>query len=276
MKLDTISIGLFKHVWLPKGAPNMDKESIWQDLLKDKRMLPARKDRRNKETTLLPTVICPHKFEDKFDIKCQNLDADFPETYTRAPLRAFLSQHPSRVVNLRLREQYLEAELKELQKPRKGKMGNEAKEKAAYVEKSLGKLLAKEKLAYAFLEHLDSLAPGPKRRRLQGKRSTASDSQPDDSSQNGRRQAVVESRVAYRYTLGDAIRTRQQATKTSAQRAFRLLLRLIADHTIDLDIENCMFVILDQMADKMEIPMPDDLRRLHFLVAGVPLSHAND
>ncbi len=66
--------------------------------------------------------------------------------------------------------------------------------------------------------------------------------------------------VTYRYTLADVVRTRKQSIGRSAQSCPRRVLRHLLPHTIDLDIENCMFTILHQLVKLMGIQLPDDLQ----------------
>lgn len=71
---------------------------------------------------------------------------------------------------------------------------------------------------------------------------------------------LLERMVTYRYTLAELVRTRKQSIGRSAQSCPRRVLRHLLPHTIDLDIENCMFTILHQLVKLMGIVLPDDLQ----------------
>lgn len=71
---------------------------------------------------------------------------------------------------------------------------------------------------------------------------------------------MLERVVPYHYTLGDLLRTRRQSDCLSAQSCPRRVLKHLVPHTIDLDIENCMFTILHQLVKLMGIQIPEDLQ----------------
>ena len=69
--------------------------------------------------------------------------------------------------------------------------------------------------------------------------------------------------MTYRYTLDGTIRTRRQVNEVGAQSCSRRVQQQPFPHTHDLDIENCSFVLLVQIIDKLQPtpPMPNDLKK---------------
>ena len=107
-------------------------------------------------------------------------------------------------------------------------------------------------LAYQFL---DKLSPGtPSKRRRMARRTS------DPESQHVPEPALISAKVPYHYTLDKLIRTRRQADDVAAQSAPRRVLRHVIRHTRDFDIENCMFTIVDQLVDILQLSIPSSLR----------------
>ena len=71
---------------------------------------------------------------------------------------------------------------------------------------------------------------------------------------------LLERVVSYHCTLGDLLRTRRQSDCLSAQSCPRRVFKHLAPHTIDLDIENCMFTILHPLVKRMGIQITEDLQ----------------
>ena len=68
----------------------------------------------------------------------------------------------------------------------------------------------------------------------------------------------------YKYTLGHEFRSRRVAEGIGAQKFPRRLLAVVAPHTVDLDIENCCFVLTKQLLSKLELvtSMPEEYMRI--------------
>ena len=107
-------------------------------------------------------------------------------------------------------------------------------------------------------------ATAPKRRRLKSSPSAEASQELAQNSEQMPKFDLIHHRVTYRYTLGDVIRTRRQANGISAQKCSRRVIHKLLPHTQDLDIENCMFVIAEQLVDKLQpVPaMPVALRKV--------------
>jgi hypothetical protein len=71
---------------------------------------------------------------------------------------------------------------------------------------------------------------------------------------------LIERVVSYHYTMGNLLRTRRQSDGLSSQSCPRRVLRHLLPKTIELDIENCMFSILQQLIKLLEVRMPADLQ----------------
>ena len=59
--------------------------------------------------------------------------------------------------------------------------------------------------------------------------------------------------VEYYYTPAAGMRTRRQAARAAAQRLPRRMLALTCHQTTDLDISNCMFTLLHQLVQKINV-----------------------
>lgn len=256
-KQDAISAGLFKYVWMPKGSPNMDKESLYEEMKKRKMLVPipaAIAPKKGQDFTK-PFIVGVHALADKIPIACPTTVLELPETHNLLKLQSYLYDNPARLVNHGIIRQYLEDNLKKLRVRGRGKVSNDIKSALDTCQKTFDKFIASEAHATRFLDHLQQ-AKGAKRRRLDGKKSDPQQSQSEAP-------LLVPVKVSYHYTLDGLVRTRRQADQLSVQSATRRVLAHVASHTHDIDIENCMFVILDQMVTMLEVPMPDDLRSVN-------------
>ena len=67
--------------------------------------------------------------------------------------------------------------------------------------------------------------------------------------------------VTYRYTQ-EYMRTRRYVNGVGAQSCSRRTLKHLLPHTVDLDIVNCQFTIIDRLLDRLETqpPMNEDWR----------------
>ena len=73
---------------------------------------------------------------------------------------------------------------------------------------------------------------------------------------------VVQQSVSYRNTLDGLMRSRRVAIGMSAQSASRRVLRRLLPRALDYDIENCMFTIVEQLVDMVQIEVPANLRQV--------------
>ena len=127
------------------------------------------------------------------------------------------------------------------------------------LESMILKIKTGEEIANSLCDKLFALTKGacdeePGRKRLRRKSS-------GESSQVGEDDYPFR-QVAYHYTLGGLVRTRAQAESPSAQGCSRRVLRVLLPHTIDLDVENCMFTLLHQIMMRLNLQC-DIPERIH-------------
>ena len=78
-------------------------------------------------------------------------------------------------------------------------------------------------------------------------------------SSSGQQAQLLKASRTYHYTLTASIRTRRHSDGASAQSCSRRVLQTLLSHTIDLDIENCMFTICWQIVEKIGVVLPLNL-----------------
>ena len=249
---DVYTPTMFKYLTLPKDSPNLDKTTMWKTMLKDGLMTPVEVKGRKGVDFARPVIRTGKRFRRILPLAVPEGVNTFPELYDIQRLDKYLNGHPSRLVNARIIEEYMTENNKELKKPKKGKVSNAKKSEVEQLVSMCEKFKAGEALAYQFLAKHHAVSPN-KKRRLQKKES-------DPQSQTSSEHRLVSVSMTYHYTLDDVIRTRRIADHVGAQSTTRRVLTQIVPHTKDLDIENCMFTIVDQLVDMIEIRMPADLR----------------
>ena len=132
-------------------------------------------------------------------------------------------------------------------------------------EERASKIEAHEKMCEKVLDmQLQSAEAAPpdckRRKRSKGQEASSQAGEPSQVASAGNRRKVD---VQYYYTLPDTIRTRQQCQSSiSAQRFSRRLQALLLPDTVDLDIHNCIFTVMDQLLTRLEPfpPLPEQCR----------------
>ena len=230
---------------------------MWENLLKKGLLISVAVSGKKGDNFARPFIKAVKDLRQVIAIAIPGRNPTFPELYNLDKLAKYLNGNPSRLVNARIIEQYLEESVKFFNKPRKGKKSNASKVKSEQMEKMLEKFRAGEALAYQFLDKMSAATPGTpgKRRRLAIKTSEPC-SQPQPES------TLTPAVVSYHYTLDGLLRTRRQADQVAAQSGTRRVLRQVLSHTKDLDIENCMFTIIDQLVDMLQLCLPCGLREV--------------
>ena len=248
---DLCTPAMFKYVTLPKTVPNMDRATMWKSLIEEGLLTPVDIKGKKGSEWARPVITGRKDFRSTLHVAIPNANPSFPEVYNIQQLDTYLNGNSSRQVNARIVEEFLCESSKQIQVRKKGKVSIVNKSKAEQLVQSFEKFKAGETLAHVFLEkYLGTTAS--KRRRL-AKKNSGSDVQPTPDA------TMVRTTVSYRYTLDTLIRTRRIAEQ-GAQNTSRRVLKQIVPHTLDFDIENCMFTILDQLVDIIEIQMPEHLR----------------
>ena len=254
---DSFTLGMFKYMTLPPDAPNLSKEQIWRNLVEYKFMVPVSVEKGKAKDCLRPWI------EPKIAIgRVAKLSAPestlpaFPELYNVEALNEYLHGHPARYTNAQLYIQYLASYLAQLKK-KKGKKTNKEQADIDHIQSLHDKYSSAEASMAALADRLcaaasekkssQSVAASPAKRRRAVKSSEAQEN------------PTLAVSVSYHYTLDTLIRTRRHADTPAAQTCSRRVLSHLLPDTIDLDISNCMFTIVLQLIQKLQVPIPQDL-----------------
>ena len=287
---DACTFALFKYFSIPKHAPNMDKERMRTILSEDKLMVPATCASRKGLAALLPVIETQNPLCNIADTAVPSAPLlCFPEVYDMGALNAYLYWNPSRAINAAILQEYFQEAIVSVKKKR-GKLGKEEATHSEHLEECLRKHTESERFAHAIGDTLGGVARGvldnprgapecpdsvgsPQQVEHAMAHAVANESPKHDalfteSPQRRRRSKTVEqplqpictTSVLYRYTMNGLLRTRRQSMQPSAQNCSRRVLHHLARHTVDLDIENCMFTILSQIVEKLGVDLPKDIQ----------------
>jgi hypothetical protein len=184
-------------------------------------------------------------------------DGSYPETYDIKNIKAYVDGNPIRESNNMLVIDYFDAVVKGMKKKGGGRPSAGVTQRLEEINKSLGKLRSSETMCKHLLQIIkdrdEVAAPEKKRRRISKKNS---DEEPIPNN------FVVQS--TYKYTGMPCTRGRRYVVGFGAQSLSRRLQRVAFSHTMDIDQVNSVFVILDQLLDKLEVAtvMPSEVRKV--------------
>ncbi len=267
-QMDIFTGSMFKYFGLPSGAPNTDKETTWRHLQEYGLMTSVGGARTKAKDAVRPLVTSAVPFRDIIQATPACVVRSFPETYDLQSLSNYLFENPSRELNVAVMTSFYSGYIRQLQSGRgRGKRSAEASCQLEDIQRMEGRYSAKENIAKRLYETIRSLqvagtAPSSPRRRMRRKASVSTDPSQETAVGPESRGRLTEQQVHYHYTMDRLIRTRRQADTVSAQGCSRRVLQVLCPHTVDLDIENCMFVLLDQLVQRLELhpPMPGSMR----------------
>jgi len=246
--------GVFLRRALPEGSPNISREQLWTELTNRGFMQKAGRASGKAKDCIMPVIKTKKRMEELYNLQCEDTSITYTETHNVGRLRRYLHGHPDRECNVLLLISFLDAVTNA--KRKKGKPTEQDRLRVEDMLHRAGKLRAHEELCGKLLHHFEQADPGAsqvsaKRRRCLQK--SPSDTVPDK---------LVSLTVAYRYAGTLHVRGRRNVVNLGAQSFPRRALVHLASHTIDLDIENAMFVLVDQLLDMVapSTPMPEELR----------------
>ena len=253
---DFMSFFQFKHFTLPHGSPNLDRESLWKRL-KESSLCSAIEDKGKLKNCLVPCIRSKNPLRSLISLLPRAALPSLQESYDRSGLKRYLHGHASRSLNVSVLLEALTSLLPK--RTSRGRPQSAELQRQGRIEGTINKIKAGEDLANRLCDKLFTLCKGTSddeqsRKRLRRKGSA-------ESSQQGEEDYPTRV-VQYHYTFGTLIRTRAQAETPSAQGCSRRVLRVLLPHTIDLDIENCMFTLLHQIALRLNIDQ-DIPQRIH-------------
>ena len=266
---DGCTFGMFRYYALPAGSPNLDRETMWNQLETHKFMVQH--DIKGKaKVAFMPYIATAQSFGSLCDQKGDGTVASFPETYATQSLRHYLHCNPSREHNVQMLLQFFKTACV-IKRGAKGRKKSLTQSRLDAAKGASDRLEASEDLAKRLLAVCEQstasdrdMTKSPGRRR-RSKSAPAADDETDITctSASSQTMPLLTREVTYRYTLDGTIRTRRQVNEVGAQSCSRRVQQQLFPHTHDLDIENCSFVLLVQIIDKLQPtpPMPSDLKK---------------
>ena len=257
---DAFTPGMLRYLSMPVNSPNVDKSTLWKQLIEAKLMipLPNQKSLKRGSDAAFPALSGKVALQSLFEIRPVTEETIMNETYNHTALDDFLHKHPARLANTVVINQFLSAYVDHVNPKKKGKKTFKEQAKIADVSSQANKFAKCYSIAEAMLENLrpseDSQAGTPSRKRLRIKSSNSD--------------TMVKVQVPYySAALGDIIRTRLQGRSPCAQHCSRRVLKQLLGHTVDLDIVACMWVILLHIVKGLQVPVPEDLLEILRLCA---------
>ncbi|CAE8616915.1 unnamed protein product [Polarella glacialis] len=184
------------------------------------------------------------------------LDGSYPESFDIASIKSYVDGNPTRESNALVVIDFFDSVIKTVKKKGRGRPSAAMTQRLEEVNKMVAKLRKSEELCKQLLHMVQDPADGgvsAKRRRLTRKHS---DDEP--------KKEFHAQHTNYKYVGLPTTRGRRYVVGTGAQSLSRRLQRVAFPHTMDLDQVNSVFVILDQLLDKLEIStvIPNDIRKV--------------
>jgi hypothetical protein len=187
-KRDALTELMFKHVYLAKEAPNVDRQTVWKALVSERMLLDCKSARGKGKDPKFPAIRCGVHFKDIIPFASPTTVQTFPETYNIQALSDYLHANRSRSVNVKILQEYYEALASGVLSTLRGKRGRQPKYDEHVLEdyrSRLQKLKAGEEIAERLLDNLSTPKADDQRpaKRLRKKASAASDSSQHAASQ---------------------------------------------------------------------------------------------
>lgn len=258
--LSTTSPVPFKQVTLPNTLFRADKDEVWRHLVDKHLLIPGKIGDRGK-LMFTPFIRTRKALQEVIPLCADLSNLSFQELLDVQALATLTSRTPQREANIQLLLDHLDGIPKSIRKGRRGKLLAREQKQSDDAIQIARKLRASEETAGRLLGKLagekqpsgSAMSPARSVRRLSSKTSE----ERVHASQHG---SFVEICVRYKYALGHEFRSRRVAEDIGAQKFPRRLLAVVAHHTLDLDIENCCFVLILQLLTKLELVtcMPEE------------------
>lgn len=243
------TLGKFKLLSLPTGFPRGARELLWRRLQEEDYTVSVHLEGIKIQEGMRPRIRC--------EVSLVDLVGGGPLATRRSSreqlhvhrLSRFLSSHHALSLNVSVLEDYYGSILESLKPTTKGRTTNALKDRLADTQHELANLVDTYKTAHRLLADVETLtetqrgsASSPKRRRL--------DKGPADFT------GPVSIDVMYTGILGDLFRARLQARSPASQGCPRRILTHLIPDTVDLDIENAMFILLHQLVVRLKAAIP--------------------
>ena len=248
--------GMFKYLKLPPEHPSkMDRDTMWTEMLARKVILKGEDDNRFKDG-VVPGVRVKKPILDILPLAAGQPDVVYTEIHDKAALQGYVSNCPGREANVATMLAYIEASVKELRTAgRRGKQPPATAEKIANLETLESKISHAEVVLEKILGREQARGTGDSHGETPTKRVRKKSVQC--------LQDVEQSQFVYHRNFDDLLRTRAYVQGMGAQACPRRVRRLLCPKTYDLDIQNCVFVVLEQLVGKLGVTpaIPDFVQK---------------
>ena len=243
------TLGKFKLLSLPPGFPRGAREILWRRLQEENYTVYVQLEGMKTHEGMRPRIRC--------EVPLVDLVGGGPLAARRSSrehlhvhrLSRFLSSHHALSLNVSVLEDYYGSILESLKPTTKGRITIALKDRLADTQHDLANLVDTYKKAHRLLADVETLtetqrgsAASPKRRRWA--KGTAAFTGP------------VSIDVMYTGILGDLLRARVLAKSPDSQGYSRRILTYLIPDTVDLDIENAMFVLSHQLVVRLKAAIP--------------------
>ncbi|CAE7704017.1 unnamed protein product, partial [Symbiodinium necroappetens] len=248
----------------PEHPKELSKDAIWQKLLDHRLLIPA-KDTAKYKDSVIPFIACTNSLGGIVNLAVASDTTEHREVHDISALMNYAHGCGDREANAALVIAYLDSQINSGKGVGKGHKLPEALEKMKDLR---SKLSAAEELLSRICEKASSSLPResksnrpdvggrPKRRRTrkqaQGKEEPeAAETEPGELPEPPT--FLQERKFIYDRNFQNMIRTRAYVQGDGAQKFSRRMLRVLCPQTVDFDIQNAVFVILQQLVQKLDV-----------------------
>ena len=235
--------GMFTYLALPPEHPQqLDQDTIWSKLLEERLLIPSRPVGKFKDGAI-PAILSAHKLSSIIDIDVPATETRHTELHDYARLHRYAKASADREANALLLVASWDAQIKDDKPKGSGKSKQSVVRNLEKLKAKRNKLsMAEENLAALCdlpgTEAASSTAP-PKRRKTMKGNAASGDTQ--------------RSSFCYERNFQNLIRTRAYVQGYGAQKFSRRLIAVLCPMTTDYDIQNAVFVILDQLVRRLDV-----------------------
>ena len=241
-------------------GPNVSRQALVEGLCAMRCLLECPAKTRSK-CSFLPCLNTEKDLQNIVQHQNRICDVEYPEVYHIKSFQSYLTKYPCRRENaMTLANVFKTARTK---KQKKGTPTAQEKQIREIFLANERKLEDAEKHGDSLLDSLQIAQKVVKRRRMQKSPSLPvlvkleDDNDPSSSD-------VVCKQCTYHYTHPESVRTRKQVSGVGSQSFSRRAQLTLLQGTHDLDMKNCVFTLLMQLLDKLDLrpPLPADLKQV--------------
>ena len=239
-----------------RDGPNLSKEGMVQGLLNMNFMMQCKGGGKT-DIQFLPILSGQVSVQDAISHRTRTCDLKLEEVYDVGKFAEYMHKHRFRKENAEvLAEVWKNCAVERL---RPGRPTPQELKQKEDLQKKAEELLHAEKLGDRLLDQLEEDAT-TKRKLEQGGGQDVKDEEASRASSSAKTKVQ---RTRYHYPEGfDNLRSRKQVDGLGAQKFSRRVQMALVGGTHDLDIENCMFTLLPQLLEKLQVDpeMPEEAR----------------